>query len=63
MDKKKIERINELTQKKKTVGLTPEELSEQKILRDEYRAAFRASLISELDRIEFVDPADKKGGS
>lgn len=55
MEKIKIQRINELAKKSKTVGLTDEERAEQKRLRDEYRADFRKSLISQLDNIEFVD--------
>lgn len=55
MDKIKIQRINELAKKAKTEGLTEEERAEQKLLRDEYRADFRKSLISQLDNIEFVD--------
>ena len=43
MDKKKIERINELAKKKKTVGLTDSEAQEQEALRREYIAEFRAS--------------------
>lgn len=55
MDKIKIQRINELAKKAKTEGLTEEERAEQKLLRDEYRADFRKSLIFQLDNIEFVD--------
>ena len=46
-----IDRINELSRKKKTEGLTEEEQAEQK----EYIAAFRANLKSQLDNIEIVD--------
>ena len=42
MEQKKIDRINELAKKSKTVGLTAEEAAEQKVLRAEYVAAFRA---------------------
>lgn len=53
-----IDRINELSHKKKAEGLTEEETIEQKALYKEYIAAFRANLKSQLDNIEFVD--DKK---
>ena len=60
MEKKKIERINYLARKSKAEGLTDAEKAEQQALRNEYREAFRRSLVSQLDRIEFVDP-DKSG--
>ena len=44
MDAKKIARINELSRKSKTTALTPEELAEQKALREEYVAGYRANL-------------------
>ena len=44
MEQYKIDRINELARRAKTVGLTPQEAEEQQQLRAEYRAAFRASL-------------------
>ncbi len=43
MEQQKIDRINELARKSKTVGLTAEELAEQQTLRQEYLDAFRAS--------------------
>lgn len=55
MEQKKIDRINELARKSKTVGLTPEEAAEQKCLRAEYVAAFRASLTAQLDNTVIVD--------
>ncbi len=42
MEKEKIARINELANKKKTVGLTEEETAEQLALREEYIRDFRA---------------------
>ena len=42
MAKAKIERINFLANKKKTVGLNEEELAEQAALRAEYIKEFRA---------------------
>ena len=50
-----IDRINELSRKKKSVGLTEEEQTEQKALYIEYIATFRANLKSQLDMIEIVD--------
>ncbi|MFZ5987589.1 MAG: DUF896 domain-containing protein [Bacillota bacterium] len=55
MDQFKIDRINELARKSKTVGLTDEEKEEQKILRQEYIKAFRNNLKSTLDSIVVVD--------
>lgn len=60
MDRQKIERINALTRKQRSVGLSDEERLEQKRLRDEYRAEFRRSLAAQLDRIEFI--AEKQEG-
>jgi uncharacterized protein YnzC (UPF0291/DUF896 family) len=51
----KIKRINELFHKQKTVGLTEEELAEQKQLRQQYLAGIRTSLRSHLDHIRIVD--------
>ena len=50
-----IDRINELSKKKRSVGLNEEEQAEQKALYKEYIAAFRANLKSQLDMIEIVD--------
>jgi len=55
-----LARINELARKKRTVGLTEEELAEQKELYKIYLAAIRGQLTSLLDRIEFVDVEVKK---
>lgn len=44
MDKKKIDRINELARISKTRPLTDEERAEQSALRAEYLAYVRASL-------------------
>lgn len=53
--KEKINRINELAKKAKSVGLTVEEAEERALLRREYIDAFKADLRSKLERIEFVD--------
>ena len=57
MEKIKIDRINALARKQKTDGLTPEELAEQKALREEYIAEFRASFGRMLDNtvVEYPD--------
>ena len=55
MDRKKIERINELAKKARESGLSDEEKLEQKNLRDEYLAAVRSNFKSTLDNIEIVD--------
>ncbi len=60
MTQEKIERINELARKKKTVGLTQEELREQEILRREYIDGFKASLISQLENTYIVEPDGTK---
>ena len=53
--KEKLDRINELAKKKKTVGLTPEETKEQEELRKEYIEAFRASFRGQLNQVKFVE--------
>ena len=55
MDKQKIERIGELSRKQRSVGLTDEEIKEQKQLREEYLESIRNNFRSVLDNIEFTD--------
>ena len=50
-----LARINELARKKRTVGLTAEELAEQKELYKIYLAAIRGQVTNLLESIEFVD--------
>lgn len=51
-----IDRINALARKSKTPeGLTDEERAEQKILRQLYVAAFRESLVGQLENTYIVD--------
>ncbi len=61
MEKEKVLRINELARKSKAEGLTPEELAEQKLLREEYIAEFRKSMGMMLDNtvIEYPDGTRK----
>ena len=69
MTDEKIARINELAKKAKAEGLTEAERAEQKALRAEYIAGFRASLKSQLDNTVVLNPdgtsyrlRQKKGG-
>ena len=55
-----LARINELARKKRTIGLTDEELAEQKELYKIYLAAIREQMTSLLDSIEIVDVEVKK---
>ena len=55
MLEKKIERINELARKKKTVGLTGEEKVEQAELRKEYILGYLRSLLHHISGIKLVD--------
>lgn len=57
MDEKKIKRINELAKKAKTPqGLTPEEMVERDLLRQEYVAAYRENLVAQLENTVIVEP-------
>lgn len=56
MEQKKIDRINELARKQKAGGLTEAEIAEQKTLREEYIAEFRAGLRAQLDNTVIVRP-------
>lgn len=60
MTQEKINRINELARKKKTVGLTEEELQEQAVLRREYIEGFKQSLVSQLENTYIVEPDGTK---
>ncbi len=60
MEQNKLDRINELARKSRTEGLTEEEKAEQKVLRDEYIAGFRASLTGVLENTYIQTPDGKK---
>lgn len=55
MERAALDRINELARKSKTVGLTDAERAEQAKLRQEYREAFRRSLVGTLEHTVIVD--------
>ena len=56
MEQKKIDRINELARLSKTRPLTDEEKDEQKALREEYLAEFRAYMRGTLDNTVIERP-------
>lgn len=60
MDEKIIARINELARKSKTVGLSEKEKEEQAKLRAQYIAAYKRSLVSQLENIRIVDEKGNK---
>ena len=51
-----VKRINELSRKSKTEGLTPSEKEEQTKLRNEYRALVVGNLSSQLNGIKVKHP-------
>ena len=55
-----IARINELARKAKTVGLTPEELTERDKLRRIYIDSVKANLVGHLDNTYVVDEKGNK---
>ena len=56
MEQSKIDRINELARKAKTEPLTEEEKAEQKVLHEEYLAAFRAMFRGQLNNTVIQRP-------
>ena len=61
MEKEKVQRINELARKSKETTLSPEELAEQKQLREDYIIEFRKSMGMMLDNtvIQYPDGTRK----
>ncbi|NEU29274.1 DUF896 domain-containing protein [bacterium LRH843] len=55
LPKDKIARINELSKRAKTTGLTKKESEEQKALREEYIQTFRNSFKNQLHSVTVVD--------
>lgn len=60
MEQKKIDRINELARKQKSVGLNDEEKAEQHVLRREYIESFKLSLTGQLENLYIVEPDGTK---
>ena len=61
MDENKIKRINELAKKAKSEeGLTPAEMVERDLLRQEYVAAYRNNLVAQLEHTYIVEPDGTK---
>lgn len=60
MSTTRLDRINELARKAKTVGLTPEEIAERDVLRKEYVAAVLGNVKAQLDNTYVVDEQGNK---
>ena len=56
MEQEKIARINALARKAKAEGLTPEEIVERDVLRKEYIADVKRSLVGQLENTTIVRP-------
>lgn len=56
MDKKKLDRISELTAISRQRKLTEAETAERESLRNEYRAAVTGSLLADLENTVIINP-------
>ena len=56
LSQEKIDRINELSKKSKTAGLSIEEAKEQTKLRQEYLISFRSSMRETIENVQVIDP-------
>lgn len=56
LSKEKINRINELSKKSKSAGLSVEEAKEQTQLRKEYLSSFRSSMRDTIENVKVIDP-------
>ncbi|HLR08048.1 MAG TPA: DUF896 domain-containing protein [Bacillota bacterium] len=56
ISKAKLERINELSRKQKSQGLSKKEQEEQKRLREEYLKNVRESFKNQLKTMTIIDP-------
>ena len=52
----KLNRINELSRKSKTAGLSVEEAKEQSTLRQEYLQTFRKTMRGTIENVKVIDP-------
>ena len=60
MEQHELDRINALSQKSRTEGLTEEEKAEQKRLREKFLAGFRQNMIAQLENTYIVDEKGNK---
>ncbi|MBB4823841.1 uncharacterized protein YnzC (UPF0291/DUF896 family) [Sporosarcina luteola] len=56
LSENKIKRINELSKKSKTIGLSIEEAKEQTALRKEYLQSLRTSMRNTIESVKVIDP-------
>ncbi|BAQ10605.1 DUF896 domain-containing protein [Sporosarcina sp. FSL W7-1349] len=56
LSEEKIKRINELSKKSKTTGLSIEEAKEQTQLRKEYLETFRSTMRDTIEHVKVIDP-------
>ena len=61
MEVEKIDRINALAHKAKSVGLTEEEKKERELLRKEYIASVRMNLRAQLEDGTIINLGEKYG--
>ncbi|MCM3358880.1 MULTISPECIES: DUF896 domain-containing protein [unclassified Psychrobacillus] len=57
LSKEKLARINELSKKSKSSGLSIEEAKEQSALRKEYLETFRATMRDTIEHVKVIDPS------
>lgn len=55
LNPEKINRINELARKKKTLGLSDQEQAEQDQLRQEYLQVFRSHMKKQVEGVKIID--------
>lgn len=56
LSKEKLQRINELSKKKKAGTMTEAEAKEQTALRKEYLDTFRATMRDNIESLKIIDP-------